>query len=45
MLLMCTNPQLERETMTNTRYSPLEPVDINPRLERETMDNTRMSLE
>ena len=30
---------------TNTRYSPLEAVDINPRLKRETMDTTRMSLE
>ena len=43
--LVCTNLRLKRETITNTRYSPLEPVDINPRLEQETMDNTRMSLE
>ena len=41
ILLVCTNPQLERETMTNTHYSPLELVDINTRHERETMDNTQ----
>ena len=45
ILLVCTNPRLEWETMTNTGYSPLEPVDINPKLEQETMDNIWMSLE